>query len=67
MQMYMALFLLFGLLSLPASGTELESSADVDFSGTLVAEPCVVAPGEQGDNMLPGYKFCLSVPCPDYP
>lgn len=27
-------------------------SVDIDFKGTLVAEPCVVSPGESGDNVV---------------
>lgn len=27
-------------------------SADVDFKGSLVAEPCIVSPGGEGDNVV---------------
>lgn len=35
-----------------AASSEKPVSADVDFKGTLVAEPCVVAPGGDGDNVV---------------
>ena len=35
-----------------AVATEKPVSADVDFKGILVAEPCVVAPGGDGDNVV---------------
>lgn len=34
------------------SATEKPVSSDVDFEGTLVAEPCVVSPGGEGDNVV---------------
>ncbi|ELE9730701.1 type 1 fimbrial protein [Enterobacter kobei] len=35
-----------------ANAHEKPVSVDVDFKGTLVAEPCVVAPGGDGDNVV---------------
>lgn len=35
-----------------AAAVEKPVSADVDFKGTLVAEPCVVSPGSEGDNVV---------------
>lgn len=35
-----------------ATAAENPVSADVDFKGILVAEPCVVAPGDDGDSVL---------------
>lgn len=40
------------LVSVITSATERPVSSDVDFKGTLVAEPCVVSPGGDGDNVV---------------
>lgn len=46
---FLALLLLASGLSV---ASEKPVSAEVDFKGTLVAEPCVVAPGGDGDNVV---------------
>ena len=40
------------LTSVAAQGVELPVEAEIEFGGTLVAEPCVVAPGSDGDSVV---------------
>ena len=40
------------LMTLSSQGAELPVKAEIEFGGTLVAEPCVVAPGGDGNNVV---------------
>jgi type 1 fimbria pilin len=42
----------FSIVSAQCFGSEAPVSVDVDFKGTLVEEPCLVAPGSEGDNIV---------------
>jgi len=52
MKLKKGLITLAMLASVQAFAAEKQVSADVDFTGTLVAEPCVVSPGPDGDNVV---------------
>ncbi|WP_312757569.1 fimbrial protein [Pantoea brenneri] len=47
-RLFMLLVLLSVMLHMPVQA----ASSDVDFKGTLVAEPCTVATGGDGENVL---------------
>lgn len=44
----LTVIILYGLMQTSAQA----ASSDVDFKGTLVAEPCTVATGSDGDNVV---------------
>lgn len=52
MKLSSGILLLALLINGYAAATEKPVSADVDFKGTLVAEPCIVSPGGDGDNVV---------------
>lgn len=55
MKQYMisGLIFLYSLfISAMATASEKPISSDVDFKGILVAEPCIVSPGGDGDNVV---------------
>ncbi|ENY5536618.1 fimbrial protein [Salmonella enterica] len=48
----MSLGLFIFVLPITSFGSEAPVSVDVDFKGTLVEEPCIVAPGDDGSNVV---------------
>lgn len=52
MRIRMVLAVVLIAMSMQALTKSKAASADVDFKGNLVAEPCVVAPGGDGENVV---------------
>lgn len=52
MKICSGLILIYFILPVIVSASEAPVSVDIDFTGTLVEEPCIVAPGGEGDNVV---------------